>query len=258
MNKKPIYIFLHMPKCAGSTFRAHIQRNLKNNEYLSFYNEKNMHYSKSDVFKKVLSLSSEQKDKLKIIYGHEIFYGLHKYFKRPVRYIVFCRELISRTLSFYNYTMQFSENSKPPFEKWFRDTIWMHNEMIGYFKDYGFIDDFDKKLGHKIDNILEKFWFVGMTENADDNFLFLYSKLGINRFLENQNISKKILTSFTEKEKRMINEFSKEDKILYNEAVKRNQLMKTKRYQQTVVLMRFKRQLYFALSRLKNKIINTK
>lgn len=259
MNKKPLYIFLHMPKCAGSTFRVHIQQNLKSNEYIAFYNEKNMHYSKSDVFTKIMSLSSEEKDRLKIIYGHEVYYGLHKYFNRPVRYIVFCRELISRILSFYNYTMQFSKNSQISFQQWFKETQWMHNEMIGYFDDYGFIDDSDKALGFKINNILEKFWFVGITENSDQEFLFLYYKLGVNRFRENQNISKKLLKNLTENEKKMINDLSQEDKIFYQEAVKRNeQFKKNSIYQQIVILMRFKRKLFFFLSQLKDKILKLK
>ena len=34
---EPVYLFLHMPKCAGTTFRVHIENNLAQDEILSLY-----------------------------------------------------------------------------------------------------------------------------------------------------------------------------------------------------------------------------
>ena len=42
----------------------------------------------------------------------------------------------------------------------------------------------------KIKNILNKFYFIGLAEESED-FLFIYKKLGINKFFVNRNKTKK-------------------------------------------------------------------
>ncbi len=255
-----------MPKCAGSTCREHIEQSLDEPMRLGLYNSKKMTLSRQDVFDKVDSLSEKEKGLLRIIYGHEVYYGLHEYFSRPVRYIVFLRNVLDRTLSFFNYQLQmrgkeiFNCENDFTFIGWFEKNTWVHDEMLGYFYDYGFIPSLEEVKTKDFNVILDKFWFVGLTENADENYLFLYKKLGINRFLPNQNISKKALKKFNHQEKELILNYSANDNQLYTKAVMHNtQFKKTNRfYNSTVFFMKQKRMVRSLLSGLKNKVLQFK
>ena len=261
MNKDPLYIFLHMPKCAGSTFREHIQQGIDHQFRLGFYNTNEKKLSRQDVFSEIKKLSGQEKDQLKIIYGHEVYYGIHTHFDRPVRYIVFLRNIFDRTLSFYNYQYQkrgerlFKSSENKKFSGWFTTNKWVHDEMLGYFQDYGFLEDIEQEKRRDFDELLDKFWFIGLTENADEEYLFLYQKLGINRFLKNQNISKKRKATLGPQERDLVGQYSALDARLYNNAVIRNRGFKTKNaYRSILFYMKQKRTVFSWLRNVKEAL----
>ena len=104
-KKKELYIFLHINKCAGTTLREHIRNNLKDDEFLLLYKHEKPIFKKK-IGKYIKSLTKEKKDKIKIIFGHRVYYSLHKLFPdREVRYITFLRNPVDRTISHYNFTV---------------------------------------------------------------------------------------------------------------------------------------------------------
>ena len=89
---EPIYIFLHMPKCAGTTFRVHIENNLAQDEILPLYIDKDKNFRDRDYVRQyITSLDQERKKKLKLVYGHEVHYGIHDWLGREGRYFTFLR-----------------------------------------------------------------------------------------------------------------------------------------------------------------------
>jgi len=226
-NKEPLYIHLHMPRTGGTTIGTHIRNNHKKEEVLSldFYRNRSLRSNKI-AHNFLMKLNKEEKSKIKYIIGHGVFYGVHKFFKdRDVRYITFLRNPLDRTISTYNHMInrlnkinnkEYVDKCPKEFRKfilaeikYFKKAVVKNGNYIS-FKEFlntsywaenfqirlileCFEDKFIKKIKisdlNKAKNFLNKFYFVGITENQDD-FDFLFYLLGINKFFENQNISK--------------------------------------------------------------------
>jgi len=222
MKDNTLYVFLHIPKCAGTTLKYHILKNFKKHEIIHLYKERffNVKTKKYDYFDNELdmklylnSLSEKQKQKIKVIYGHRAYYGIHKLFNRPVRYITLIREPFSVIKSLYNQKRRvakfsiiglierknlkeyliFRNKSKNAISKDKRVLsfpAWLNkprkrNFMTRFLKSEGFIEkDMDLKKA------LDKFYFVGLVKNQED-MLFIYHLLKIKRFYSNKNVSKK-------------------------------------------------------------------
>jgi len=113
MKKDDLYVFLHLPKCAGDTVRFHIENSFRKDEVIPlylhdiYYNIKLNKKLRFTDFEKIVSylksLNKEQKAKIKVIHGHAVFYGIHKFFNKKVRYITTIRDPVSRTVSLYNF-----------------------------------------------------------------------------------------------------------------------------------------------------------
>lgn len=203
-NKKPIWIFLHVPKAGGGTFNQHLLKNLPEGEFARA----------NEVEERKKNL-----DKIRVVAGHDAYYGIHKYFpdKTP-RYLTFLRDPAERFVSAYNFEMRkVPENEIISFEKWYKSR--MNNEMCRYlfrkFKGKGGIQvsvpvyktliffkitDSAKKLSflrgiyklinkikrnkkrqekefEKAKKMLDLCWFVSITENLNEDLKFLFKKI---------------------------------------------------------------------------------
>ena len=272
-KKKELYIFLHIMKCAGTTLNEHIRNSLKENEVLPIYYGVEPPYisKKEEIEVYIKSLTKKQKDKLKVIFGHRVYYGLHKFFpNREVRYIIFLRNPIDRIISHYNYgrmrlkhwgefhsnlpgkgiIKRYMENGKfRTFKEWFlrkdkRSEDYMFRFLFSRFfnkklKD----DDINEKNFKKMKKILNKFYFIGIVEKPED-FLFIYSKLGVRNFFPIQNISKKyFIPKDYKKTKKFVLTKNKYDLKLYNYVLKLNKRFKkrNKNFYHAVYFMNIKK-----------------
>lgn len=254
MNATPdvIYIFLHIPKSAGTTFRHHIENNFAADEILALYNTDEGRMKRDDVFAKVAALAPEQRRRLRVVYGHEVHYGIHELFDRPARYVTFLRDPIDKTISFYNYRMQqgirkkqIDETRLPSFEEWLRGSPGMHDGMLGDLVKYGFADGHDVSEP-ALQAVMGKFYFVGTTENFDEDAMFLYHEMGIRRFFRDQNKSQRFLSpEDVERAKPLIAEKTPLDRKLYDHAVAWNRDFKRshKGFAAIVAKMKVKRAL---------------
>lgn len=257
-NNDYLYIFLHIPKTAGSTFRYHIDKNMKPGQKLLLDREllgikkdreKLTEVDYQVATKKYISkLSEAQKSKIKIIYGHTVYYGVHKYFSRQARYITFIRNPIERTLSLYNYKRSlFSREDKngsgsrfythdllisgsvPTFMNWLDKKYDSRKKntnlsMANLFKLLGYAT---KDTDVPITDALNKFYFIGITEKFSEDSLFLYDAVGINKYFVNQNISsKRFMPGNQKKTRKAISKKNIDDKIIYEKAVLLNKTFK--------------------------------
>jgi hypothetical protein len=234
-----IYAQLHIPKTAGYTFRYHIQKNINNDEQLlldygplglDVYNPPlDLNIYRSQCWKYLSSLSNVKKNKIKIVHGHIVPYGIHEFFKKPVRYFTFVRNPLERTVSVYNYLSNLYEKEGREKEKssYFNKTLlinkkipnfytWVeekydnkelkgHLTMCGHLKFNGYLKGsvLDESA---IEEALNKFYFIGLTDNFSEEILYIYNKLKIHKYFIDQNISNK---TFNYK-----NEFLDKEKIL--------------------------------------------
>lgn len=134
-SKKPLYIFIHIPKNGGSSLNKNIKDQLKPEEYAAC--------------PEIDRLSDEQKRKVKYIYGHRIYYGVHnKFNQREPKYIVFLRNPAERRVSQYNHDIARMDSSNAPsFKKWHK--IQMEDEQTFLLNK-----KFKGKKGRKAPNFL--------------------------------------------------------------------------------------------------------
>ena len=242
----PIYIIFHINKCAGTTLRIGLKEQLIEGELLLLYNNENPELSKSfkNVSNYILNLSQEKKDKLKVIYGHQIYYALGKLFKnREVRFITFIRKPEKRMISQYNwqrmaYYRHGKANNFPSEginnEKYMTFDSWLnfknHDNFITRFllKTLSINEEIiNSNKIKKIKKMLDTFYFIGIVGNKEDLF-FIQNEIGLKKFMINRNISKKYYSGNTleqiEKQAVTLTEYDLEIydySILLNKTIKR-------------------------------------
>lgn len=196
VNSNPIYIVLHIHKCAGITVATHIADHMSPEEYIGFYTMQNPYFENRTVVNAYVdSLSSARVNKLRVITGHGAYWGIHKRLSRPCRYVVFLRKPLARAISNYAYffrdaaagvrkhTNILDKHGKPySFETWFTRQTIMHNYMTRYLyhalfyrRITGEITDQDRD---KVQAVLRSFYLVGLVEQPVD-YWFLFHCLGI-------------------------------------------------------------------------------
>lgn len=283
-----IYFFLHIPKTAGFTFQYHLEANLKKDEYLVLsydvlgLNSNNPpvenRYYKNAANKYLSAISKKKREKLKVVYGHTVPYGIHELFEKQPRYIAFFRNPINRTVSLYNdlirvYEGDYGQDKKIDYlkltllknEKIPSFGIWLKEKynpqklkgfltMSGYLKIHGYLSgkvSDDKELN----KALKRFYFVGITENYNKDSLYLYNKLKFNKFFIDQNISRKVFKLDSNSAIEEILRENKSDYKLYKKALLLNKKFKedNKDYYKSVRYMGVRRnislpftQLYYA------------
>ena len=223
MSRKPLYIFLHLPKTAGSTFVYHLKKNLGEDELLEISHktlELPLDYNNyGDIYKRakkyIRVISSNKLARIRVVYGHLVPYGVEKLFNRNGKYITFFRDPENRAISSYNYLLTLYNNEShtgkrkeayirgllvkdkvPDFYTWFEKKWDKETYGFGSFSDYKILQhlnylDKGDVTKNSVKKMLDKFYFVGLTRTFSEGSLFVYKKLEIKRFFVNKNVSKK-------------------------------------------------------------------
>ena len=98
-NKKPIYLFMHLPKTAGTSMRNLLERNYDKDQLLYVYQE-----PPGVSLDTIKEYDKNRLDKVRVVYGHFPF-GIHKLVDGyPTQYITMLRDPVQRVIStYYHY-----------------------------------------------------------------------------------------------------------------------------------------------------------
>lgn len=99
MKKKETFIFLHIPKCAGTSFTRLLEANIPFSEVFNF---RPPYETQIDVLK---SMAPTARNRLRLITGH-LSYGVHELVDSPCTYLTMLRDPIDRVISLYDFIRQ--------------------------------------------------------------------------------------------------------------------------------------------------------
>jgi hypothetical protein len=197
--KKPLYVFLHLPKTGGTTIKKHLRNNFSPEELAPvMLTWDYCHDERNKIHQKFLDMPQAEKDKLKCLYGMNVWYSIKYCFpNRDVRFITIMREPFSRAISHYRFNIERKDREKPFILQWHKNLIkdvfdpngkiislntWL--ERINQYPS--FINRYLERLGFFHES---QFHFIGFVENSKKDFDYLYYLLNIKRFFEDMNIT---------------------------------------------------------------------
>lgn len=223
MKKDYLYIFAHVPKTGGTSYAKFLKKNLKADEILVLDYKKlgvdpdsgeDLDYKKI-VFDYLSKIPLKKRSKIKLLTGHIVPYGVHKFFSQKSRYVTLLRDPVERVISLYNYFKGLYEregflgkkkklyrniflvNGKPPsFYEWLDEKFGDKTRVfsLGTQSDYFGV----------LDYALDKFYFVG---TIDD----LNKKHNLTR----ENASQKYITGVSGREMNLIKAKTRKDVLIY-------------------------------------------
>lgn len=166
-----LYIFLHLHKTGGTTFNAHMYHQLEWDTEFIQNGPWGNDFRKLHGGKEVPQRCQCERDKIRVIAGHNTKHIIKQYFpNRVVKYITFLREPADRIESYFNFIKCGGESRE--FEDWYKE--YPSNSMTRFYKD---------RLGartfREIKLMLDMFWFVGITKKLNDDFPLLFWSMGV-------------------------------------------------------------------------------
>jgi hypothetical protein len=215
--ERPLYVFVHVPKTAGSTVLKHLRKNLGDGCVLEFSPKllglrESANSSQYEVAVKeyLRGMNKKERENLSVVYGHCLPSNLDRLVGRAVYRFTFLRDPVSRSISLYNYYRGLYENGINDIdERWHLEDILINNGSIPSFKEW-FVSkylkktsdyslhtqaEYFRKFGYlrstKYYEALARFDFVGITEHFEDDAYYLYDLLGVTRLFSDQNKSRK-------------------------------------------------------------------
>jgi len=199
VGKDPLYVFLHLPKCGGTTIKHHLLNSYREEEIECVLNS--WEYDIEEIAKRngyFRCMDQEKKDKLKCLYGMTVWYGLKECFpSRDVRFITVVRKPSSRAVSQYRFNVSRIGQERPFVLDW-DDSL--EDEMVGrngeviefgewmekIVKYPNFIIRYLERLGFRS---VDQFYFIGLVEDSERDFEYIYRMCGTKKFLKDYNVT---------------------------------------------------------------------
>ncbi len=211
-NKDSLFIFSHVRKCAGTSITSGIKKAYDDDEWIHVHFDE---YGKNKssipgitdrekLDRHLTGISTSNKKKVKFIFGHDVYLGIHHHFeKRRPYYFTFLRHPVSRIKSIYNFAISqiisgyddewlgrwmTDDNGNPyEFREWVDRLPSQYNPLMEHFRQC----DYSVKGKEGTDQVLQtlrKFDFVGFVEDQSD-FVQLFQILNIKESVPIVNLS---------------------------------------------------------------------
>jgi len=212
LSDKPIIIFVHIPKCAGTSIRNLFNRIYDTDKIYDPFDQPDFENSTKGDF-----------DRFDVLFGHR-HYGAHEKLTRPYRYVTFLRNPVTRLFSNWQYIR--THKTHRDYEKAVKCSTaldfyssggepWGANGMAKMLAGFDprYINLNDRKLGIQATRNLRNFYFVGTSELMELSLVCLRQKLGWNTipFCPTKHNASKYTTKLGLDEKIKLSEYCKED-----------------------------------------------
>jgi len=229
-NKKPIYLFMHLPKTAGTSMRNLLERNYDRDQLLYVYQE-----PPGVSLDTIKAYDKNRLDKVRVVYGHFPF-GIHKLVDDyPIQYITMLRDPVQRVIStYYHYKRVSGVNGAEVLSKKMGISEFVFNGKFleadnAMVRLISGVDPFPfGQCSHEIykvalDNINKYFSDVLILERMDESLARLKKLLDIDDvMISRDNVNKQLgRRSIRDDTMNQIQELNKYDVMLYKYILRR-------------------------------------
>lgn len=190
----PLWLFLHVPKTGGTTFKAHLERYLVWDEEVIDYSGWGRRYRAKQGRPEFAQRPKEERAKALVLAGHRLVYGEHRLVPgRTPRYVTFLREPAERCVSLYNFRRSRGV-TKLDFEDWYRTEFLGNprNRMVDFYAERllprEMLVDPEARIT-ATRKLLRLCWHVGLTETLDSSLALLCSEMGIPADWKSQRVA---------------------------------------------------------------------
>jgi hypothetical protein len=214
------YIFIHIGKTAGTSFRTFLQTNVPK----AYFGYGKLWYLTDN--RDTQKFLESEPNGMAVLEHFELFsehfqYGLHPYLKtKDYQYITMLREPVSRTISSYRYAID---------RKWITDDVniidWFHdNGTQGLYQLYhvsGVPKDvpYEVKLSIALKNLKDDNFIFGLTEKYDEFIDICCAVNGWKPQYKTTNVTK-AKKEINKEDKNKLQELLSDEINFYEEAVK--------------------------------------
>lgn len=182
---RPLWIFMHVPKCGGTTLKAHLERHFAMDERLMELSNWGRRYRRKRGRPEFGDRSDAERARIDVLAGHQISYGIHQKMPgaREARYVTVVRDPAERCVSLYNFRWSRGFVTDD-FDGWYRDWYRVReaNFQVHFFAERLFGNLSPVVTPDQLETVkrlLARFWFVTTTDRLNDGLDFLSREMGI-------------------------------------------------------------------------------
>ena len=119
---EPLWIFLHLPKTGGTSFKAHLEKHFEQDVALIELSDWGRRFRRDAGSVELEARSEEERSAVRVIAGHQAYFGIHRLIPggRDARYVSFVREPADRCVSLYNFRRSRGV-AEMSFDAWYND-----------------------------------------------------------------------------------------------------------------------------------------
>lgn len=182
---RPLWIFLHLPKTGGTTFKAHLEKHFEQDVALFECSDWGRRYRREHGRPELAERSEEGRAKIDVIAGHGAYYGIHRLIPgdREARYISFVRDPADRCVSLYNFRRSrgFANVS---FAEWYEEyyRARLSDSAVRFFAERLTDASVAATPAQQLEaarQLLARCWFVTTTEQLDAGLDLLCAAMGL-------------------------------------------------------------------------------
>jgi hypothetical protein len=168
MNDRPLFIGLHIQKCAGTSLQVHLEECPRSNTWF-WHTSPDINYRNSAL--EVEERTIAARESVRVIWGHEVFDRFMRFFPdRPIYLFTFLRHPARRLISWYKYEARNYERANgnlDGFDSFPKYLKRRQDHMCRFILNrFPHLDTSgSEELHQRAISILDKFAFVGLQEN---------------------------------------------------------------------------------------------
>ena len=239
---QPQYFFVHLPKCAGTSLLKSLGRVGKQRLIIISKYPQSKRAAQTGL-NQLLAQWRLTIDDPDMIFGHDVFYGIHQNSTRPVHYATIMRDPVKRWISQYRYMVDCSQNKSSPIHDYSRSAVVEGDQILSMMQcaQRGLWTNmmtnylaaaFDSNLEsarwgiHSHDQLQEmalafvdRMTFVGFVDSIAEDEATIAKWLGLRPKLKIVNSSKTKVAEQPAKETlELIREINRLDEVIYDHA----------------------------------------